>query len=78
MALIRPNVVIVEDNGIGIRTEYHKRVFGILKRLHSAERYPGTGIGLAIAQRMGERYGGEIGVESELGKGATFYFTLPA
>jgi signal transduction histidine kinase len=68
----------VKDNGIGIQPEFHKKVFGIFKRLHSTERYPGTGIGLAIVQRIVERYGGQIGVESELGKGATFYFTLPS
>ncbi len=67
----------VEDNGIGIAPEYHKRVFGIFKRLHSAEQYPGTGIGLAIAQRIVERYGGRIWVDSEAGNGATFRFTLP-
>jgi signal transduction histidine kinase len=68
----------VKDNGIGIAPEYHQRVFGIFKRLHSADQYSGTGIGLAIAQRIVERYGGTIWVESELGTGSTFLFTLPA
>jgi len=68
----------VADNGIGIAPEYQERIFGLFKRLHSAERYPGTGIGLAIAQKIVGRYGGNIWVESDLGKGATFYFTLPA
>jgi len=66
----------VEDNGIGIRPEYSQQVFGIFKRLHG-HTYPGTGIGLAICQRIVERYSGRIWVESMLGKGSKFCFTLP-
>jgi PAS domain S-box-containing protein len=66
----------VADNGVGIAPEYHKYIFGVFKRLHG-RNIPGTGIGLAICLRVVEKYGGEIWVESEVDKGATFYFTLP-
>jgi signal transduction histidine kinase len=68
----------VEDNGIGIAAEYRRQIFGIFKRLHTQQQYPGTGIGLAICQRIAERYGGSIWVESELDKGSRFVFTVPA
>jgi PAS domain S-box-containing protein len=67
----------VADNGIGIDEQYHKQVFGLFKRLHGSAKYAGSGIGLAICHKIVERYGGRMWVESEAGKGARFFFTLP-
>jgi two-component system, chemotaxis family, sensor kinase Cph1 len=68
----------IRDNGIGIHPQYAIRIFGMFRRLHTRADYVGSGLGLAICKRIVERYGGQIWVESEEGKGATFYFTLPA